>query len=503
MSNWIRGTVVGHKAFSDALVAAATGSSISAPVINAAGTGYVVGDILTVVGGTFTIAAQVEVVTVGGSGEVLTMRMYNAGVYTSTPSVTANAVTGGTGSAATVDLTYAANGWAVHRDEGRGVSAVDSVVAGGTGYSEDDIITLAGGTFTEAATLRVTGETAGVIDTVSVETAGDYEVIPADPVAQDSVAPSGGTGATFNLTFRAGELEVILEGEGGGSDEIFIGWRTISNVGGDYYNLELHGLTGFSAALPMDEQPGVSPGFWDAGLSADRFGSYLLTTSVSFNYFLNISAFRIIMTAKIGSNYFHSYLGWGNRFATASEYPYPMICAGAHTVHSDNGTFGTSISTLTDPWSTSSSSRMMQVRGTDGTWYVVMHRYGSTNIDDRVVVPCGEPQGTDASPSLPQDRFMDDEMEFNLLIPLGGGVQPSNLVPSGDASCRVLLPSIVVFSLPSPQILMEIDEVYWVSTFGGVVSEDRFIDSDGIVYRLFKNGNRSEAYAFLAIKESD
>ena len=64
-----------------------------------------------------------------------------------------------------------------------------------------------------------------------------------------------------------------------------------------------------------------------------------------------------------------------------------------------------------------------------------------------------------------------------------------------------MLPCIVVFSVPSAQILMEIDEVFWVSTFGGVVSEDRFIDSDGVAYRIFKNGNRSEAYAFLAIKE--
>jgi hypothetical protein len=460
-----------------------------------------VGDILTVVGGTATIAAQVEVVTVGGSGEVLTMRIYNSGVYTATPSVTANAVTGGTGSSATVDLTYASNGWTEHRNEGRGVSAVDSVSDGGTGYSDDDIITLTGGTFTEAAQLRVTGETGGVIDTVSIETAGDYTVVPADPVAQGSVAPGGGSGAEFNLTFRAGELEVILEGEGGGSDEIFIGWRTLSDVGGDYYNLELHGLTGYTAALPMDEQPGVSPGFWDAASAANRYSSYLLTTSVSFNYFLNITPYRIIMTAKIGSNYFHSYLGWGNRFATAAEYPYPMICAGAHTIHSDNGTFATAISTLTDPWTTTSSSRMMQVRGTDGTWYTVMHRAGTTAYDDRVVVPCGEPQGTDGIPSLPQDRFMDDEMEFQLLIPLAGGTQPSNLVPTGDDSCRVMLPNIIVFSTPSAQILMEIDEVFWVSTFGGVVSEDRFIDGDGQSYRLFKNGNRSEAYAFLAIKE--
>ena len=501
MSNWIRGTASGHIDLSDAIVAAATGSSISAPVINAAGTGYIVGDTLTVVGGTFTIAAQVEVLTVGGSGEVLTMRMYNAGVYTATPSITANAVTGGTGSAATVDLTYAANGWTEHRNTGRELSAVDSIAGGGTGYSVDDVITLAGGTFTTPCKVKVATLSGSAVATVTIDTVGDYDVIPTDPVAQESVAPAGGSGATFNLSFDDGEQEIILEGEGGGSDEIVIGWRTLSSVPSDYYNLELHGLTGFTAALPMDEQPGVSPGFWDAGLTADRYGSYLLTTSVSFNYFLNISSYRIIITVKIGSNYFHSYLGWGNRFATSSEYPYPMICAGAHTEFDDNGSLVTSISTLTDPWQSVSTGRTMQVRGTDGVWYAILHRSGVTVYDDRVVVPCGEPQGVDGIPSLPQDRFMDNDRRFSDIINASGATQTANLIPSGSTNLRVLLPNIIVFSSPSAQILMEIDEVFWISTFGGVTSEDRFIDANDVAYRIFKNGNRSEAYAYLAIRE--
>ena len=91
-------------------------------------------------------------------------------------------------------------------------TVVDLVAAGGTGYSVDDLITLDGGVFFRAAVLRVTGETAGVIDTVSLEDGGVYSVAPADPVAQDTAAPPGGTGATFNMTaalVRTNRIKVV------------------------------------------------------------------------------------------------------------------------------------------------------------------------------------------------------------------------------------------------------------------------------------------------------
>lgn len=507
MSNWIRGTASDHIDLSNDLIEAATGNSISAPVINAAGTGYVVGDILTVVGGTFTIAAQIEVVTVGGSGDILTMRMYNAGVYTATPSVTANAVTGGTGSAATVDLTYGSNGWTADRNQGTAPSAVDSVAAGGTGYSVDDIITLAGGTFTTAAQLRVLTLSGSAVATVSIETAGDYQVIPSDPVAQGAVAPIGGSGATFNLTFEAGDRHVILEGVGGGADEIIIGWRTFSSIPSDYYNLELHGMTGYSASLPLDEQPGISPGFYEEALVTDFSGAYLVATSVSFNYFININAYRIIVTIAVGSVYNHAYLGWGNRFATSTEYPYPMIIAGSAS--RPEVTTGEVIkhSTLVDPWGINSNDLgPMKIYGTDGTWYDVRNRGGTALKDERCVAPCQAPQGASGTPSLPEDRFMGNGLRFSDIIfsdsTGSGGVMGTNMIPAGDDDHRVLLPGIIVFSEPSPQVMVELDEVFWCHSFGGITNEDRFIDDNGVAYRIFQNCNRTDSYAYVAIKEA-
>jgi len=98
--------------------------NVGAAVVNTAGTGYVPGDVLTLL---------------PGDGDVIT-----------------NGV-----------LTVATT---------RVVSVV--VNAGGTGYAVDDIITLSNGVGTEA-TFKVTAETAGVVTALSIETNGSYTTNPA------------------------------------------------------------------------------------------------------------------------------------------------------------------------------------------------------------------------------------------------------------------------------------------------------------------------------------
>lgn len=109
-------TALGEKAHikaSKQLLDFITGNHVSAVTINAAGTGYTVGDTLTVAGGTpkgiFT--ADAVVTTVGGTGDVTGVRLHNWGSYSANPTTTANAVTGGTGSGCTLDLTMLAAEW--------------------------------------------------------------------------------------------------------------------------------------------------------------------------------------------------------------------------------------------------------------------------------------------------------------------------------------------------------------------------------------------------------
>ncbi len=181
------------------------------------------------------------------------------------------------------------------------LSAVGVEILGSAGYAIGDIITLAGGTFTEAAQLLVTNiSTAIVILTdnngnpltdgdgniltmeqdpiVSVEivpSGGRYTVVPPNPVSQDSTTGSG-TGGTFNMTW-AGATEADWQADSDGSlldeDLIELGviWRTMRRLGLAYdeelneYNNQVSqavardGGTGTLSLVPINRLSLISP----------------------------------------------------------------------------------------------------------------------------------------------------------------------------------------------------------------------------------------------------
>jgi hypothetical protein len=73
--------------------------------INAAGTGYVAGNTLAVVGGIGTITTELTVSTVNGTGGITGVTISNAGQYSVAPTNPVS-VTGGAGSAATFNITF-------------------------------------------------------------------------------------------------------------------------------------------------------------------------------------------------------------------------------------------------------------------------------------------------------------------------------------------------------------------------------------------------------------
>jgi hypothetical protein len=74
-------------------------------------------------------------------------------------------------------------------------------IAGGSGYAVNDTITISGGTFTNAAVLKVTSVSSGAVTGVSVNNAGAYTVLPAGIPATQASTSGSGTGATFALVF--------------------------------------------------------------------------------------------------------------------------------------------------------------------------------------------------------------------------------------------------------------------------------------------------------------
>lgn len=75
--------------------------------------------------------------------------------------------------------------------------------AGGITYSVGDVLTAVGGTFTQAASIRVDTVSGGVVTAVSLISGGLYTAFPTNPVAT-TASPDDGSGCTIDLTFGTG-----------------------------------------------------------------------------------------------------------------------------------------------------------------------------------------------------------------------------------------------------------------------------------------------------------
>lgn len=136
---------------------AATSTLFDSIVTSLRGTGYTVGNVLTIVGGTGT-AATLLVTSVDGNGGILAASLASSGNYSVLPPITCS-VTGGTGSGAYVNMIWPSKG---------------------------------------ATKLTVTSVNGGVITGLSVSRPGLYTVLPSNAV---SLTGGTGSGATATLTW--------------------------------------------------------------------------------------------------------------------------------------------------------------------------------------------------------------------------------------------------------------------------------------------------------------
>ena len=107
------------------------------------GTGYTAGDVLTISGGTASIAATLTVSTVSG-GVITAISVSNNGTYTVPPANPAS-VTGGTGSGATFTLSFGVR------------SGNFTITNAGSGYVEQPTVTFSGGGGSGAAAYATVG----------------------------------------------------------------------------------------------------------------------------------------------------------------------------------------------------------------------------------------------------------------------------------------------------------------------------------------------------------
>jgi len=164
--------------------ASITVMDLRAATIVSGGTGYTVGNVLTVVGGTGT-AATLTVSTVS-AGVITGVTVTSFGSYTALPSNPVS-VTGGTGSGATFTATYA---WAA--------GATLTITNAGSGYVEQPTVTFSGGGGSGAAAYATVGASTiirslGVTGTASLDfhtPASATNTVPAFRIRDISVGTS-------------------------------------------------------------------------------------------------------------------------------------------------------------------------------------------------------------------------------------------------------------------------------------------------------------------------
>ncbi len=111
--------------------------------------------------------------------------------------------------------------------------------------------------------------------------------------------------------------ELILKGVGlSGVDEIYIGFKTIQDVTGDYYNLIVGTMTGYVSGNTFEMQPGVK-------LSTCPMWQF------SIPYWLMINAQRIMFGVNIEANYDVSYVGKMLPYMSPGQFPYPVLVMGS------------------------------------------------------------------------------------------------------------------------------------------------------------------------------
>jgi len=147
---WFKGTATDYQDLLDVLKNLVKDDHISDVSIYDGGTGYAVGDTITLAGGTKYHEPEIEV------------RGISSGDYAS------------------------------------GVA----VSAGGSNYSVGDLLYLSGGTYTVQCICEVTSESGGAVTGVQINNPGVYSSTPGNPVSTTS--SGSGTGCTLNMSWTAG-----------------------------------------------------------------------------------------------------------------------------------------------------------------------------------------------------------------------------------------------------------------------------------------------------------
>ena len=188
------------------------------PTIVSGGTGYTAGDVLTVVGGTYTGSSYATITVNTISGGVITDASYTTGgTYTEVPSMPFS-VTGGTGSSATFSGVFGVR------------TTAYTITNAGSGYVEQPTVTFSGGGGSGAAAYATVGsgtvlKALGTTGTQTLDIASPNHIVNSIPIMRfrdiggaDSFVQVNGGSSTVSFTANGNaNANLFLAANGSGS----------------------------------------------------------------------------------------------------------------------------------------------------------------------------------------------------------------------------------------------------------------------------------------------
>jgi hypothetical protein len=509
-------------------VATATSQHVSAAVINAGGTGYVVGDVLTI---------------------------SHAGAYGDCKLV----VTTESGGVITGVRIAAGGAFSIR------VASV-AINAAGTGYAVGDIVNLTTGTFTEFCKVKIDTEAAGVPATISVyETGGAYTVAPTASagatnstigtgtgtgltidttvtalLGTSAIAATGGTGssATFDLTLTAtgwsainpsqnqnnysynsitDEKEVILKGTVAGGNEPYVGIRTYTEIDGigTNYGWVIAGMDSYNSGLAFASQSNIGP-----QVTPTNSGVYHLVFDNAQDYWFSIDGRRLIAVVKaVGgavTSYTSSYAGLLDPYGTTTEQPYQMYLAattGTHNRAPDDGS--NYVTGLTEVFSDATNNTPAYFRRADGAWTIVQNSAANSAKNVNVITPLGAPAlvtGATDEDDIVRDGQLIYHLDGNTISREGGGTSTTIVMPSITTNLMGLIPTTLVSSPNGSgdndaftMIQGDLAGVYWTpatDSSGNSITAEDTVNEGSNYYIVFPNVHRRERYSFFVLKQS-
>lgn len=183
-----------------------------------------------------------------------------------------------------------------------------------TGGGDGTAVFSVSGSVSGAQSSSTSGDPYSIDEVSFIILAGDTDWSVSDSFTFNTAAIAA-EWSTEESDLVSSQQYIILNGIGGGSDEIFAGFRTQSDDS-TYFNIEISGFSGYVSGNAYDAQPGFS-------------SYYACMSSVSFEFYLIMTARHIKIIPIIGTIYGAGYTGWFLPTATASQYSYPQYIGGS------------------------------------------------------------------------------------------------------------------------------------------------------------------------------